>query len=132
MCTIPRLQQPCRFLVLGYATVLLVNTDSCRHARLPAHEKKSGNELNLLILVCNFHGLKGLLLAHVFPIPVTVEGWAKTRAGHQEISGEKGALHEEPAKIPAIEQMALVFHPSCVFLFPWLHFYTEETVIIRS
>lgn len=62
----------------------------------PAHEKMAGNELNLLILIWNFHGLKGVLLADVVPIPVPVEDWGENWAGHQEISGEKGALHEEP------------------------------------
>lgn len=115
----------------GLCYVLLVNTDSCLHACFPAHEKITEKELNLLVLICNFRGLKGVVLADTVPIPVLIEGWAKNRAGHQQISGEKGALHEGLAEVPAAEQTALVLHPSWSFSIPMAPFVYKEIVIIR-
>lgn len=100
------------FLFWVTLQVLSVNMDSRMRACFPAHEKMTGQELNLLVLMCSFYGLMGVLFADTVPISVPMEGWAETWAGHGGSSGEKEALRNEPAAALAAKQMALVFCPS--------------------
>lgn len=64
------------FLFWDTLQVPSANMDSCMRACFPAHEKVTGQELNLLVLMCSFHGLMGVLFADTVPISVPMEGWA--------------------------------------------------------
>lgn len=77
------------FLFWVMLQILSVNMDSCMHACFPAHEKMTGQELNLLVLFQNFHGLMGVVFADTVSTPVP-HGWLGRNLSwaHREQCGE--------------------------------------------